>query len=183
MNRAEWRGVQTTHDQAFLELLGGRLRAVRMSRGAACTDVGKAVHRLSGTSVSMIERGQQRITVSGLRDLCRFLNLDMPSLLGGVEADLGACRGPYVWVPVPVLDVLAGADGQYAPLREWVLAKRGPRAVGEFDREAFQRAARACGVPTYTLRARLSAQSSQVFATSGAWAGPPAAQPPDSRER
>lgn len=74
------------------EVLGRRLRATRLHRGARLVDVA-ARAGVSPQYLSEIERGRKEPSSEMIAAVCGALNIELGRLLGGISADL--TRAPF----------------------------------------------------------------------------------------
>jgi len=74
--------------QTEYQILVDLLRESREAVGVTQADLSKALGRRSQSFVSDIERGQRRVDIIELRDICRCLKLDFPRVVLELERRL-----------------------------------------------------------------------------------------------
>ncbi len=84
--------MPNTQYRSETRLLSDRLRSAREELGITQTDLSQAIGQ-SQTFVSNLERGNRRIDVVELIDLCEALGIDLVTFLNEFQASVRALRG------------------------------------------------------------------------------------------
>lgn len=73
-------GVQSVKDDGFLELLGRRIRSVRLSKGYTQLDLAVRINN-HAEQIGRIERGELNVSICSLKKIADALDLSLSDLV------------------------------------------------------------------------------------------------------